>query len=105
MADRADGISGSGMNFLATIVKRAPCRASPLLRYTGEFDRHERLHDAAAELPIDGVEAGGGYLHLDLARSGFGFRDLLQGKLVGVSILIQDDRFHGSLAVVNCTDS
>jgi NADPH:quinone reductase-like Zn-dependent oxidoreductase len=33
-----------------------------------EFDRHERLHNAAAELPVDGVEAGGGYLHLDLDK-------------------------------------
>ena len=59
------------------------------------MERHVVLHGAAAQLPVDGVDAGGGDTDEDLAGAGDGVGNLFVVELGWGAVLTQHNSLHG----------
>ena len=66
---------------------------------SGKLDGHASAGCAAAEFPVDGIDAGGPDAHADLVRPEGRF--LLIGfvlKLVDIAVFVQNNRFHREIS-------
>jgi hypothetical protein len=82
------GHAGAGLHDLAGDVATEHGR---------ELERHHLSRGAAADLPVDRIDAGGGGLDLHLARARPGIGNVAQLELVHVSVVRQHDRPHDCL--------
>jgi hypothetical protein len=59
-----------------------------------EFKRHDVFHVSAADLPVDGIDAGGADADEDLAGAGSRLRNFIQSEGLGPAVLMDANSFH-----------
>jgi hypothetical protein len=63
-----------------------------------ELKRHDVFHEATADLPVDGVDAGGADAHEDLPGAGSRLRGFIQRECLGHAVLVDANSFHQAIS-------